>query len=168
MTARRSAAVYEFPDRLIIIADHLTEAGFWRDGSCPAHADGIRPASPLLSGRSTRRCVSRWRPPPGFAPGVRLIALRDSVACESPRLAWSKSSPRAMGHAGGQQGVSRPRGVGVVRGPCADYGRIGEQLRQGLALSLWPPRLRWWFAGIVFRGTRPPGPRTGRRLRRGL
>jgi hypothetical protein len=32
MTARRSAAVYEFPDRLIIIADHLTEAGFWRAG----------------------------------------------------------------------------------------------------------------------------------------
>ncbi len=32
MTARRSAAVYEFPDRLIIIVDHLTEAGFWRAG----------------------------------------------------------------------------------------------------------------------------------------
>jgi hypothetical protein len=32
MTPRRSAAVYEFPDRLIVIADHLTEAGFWRAG----------------------------------------------------------------------------------------------------------------------------------------
>jgi hypothetical protein len=32
MTTRRSAAVYEFPDRLIVIADHLSEAGFWRAG----------------------------------------------------------------------------------------------------------------------------------------
>jgi hypothetical protein len=32
MTPRRSAGVYEFPDRLIVIADHLTEAGFWRAG----------------------------------------------------------------------------------------------------------------------------------------
>jgi len=32
MRTRRSAAVYEFSDRLIVIADHLTEAGFWRAG----------------------------------------------------------------------------------------------------------------------------------------
>jgi len=74
---------------------------------------------------------------------------------------------RHAGHAGGRQGGSRPRGGGVVRGRCADYGRVGSRWPAGadaLALAsettvIRRKRLLWHTS---------PGPRTGRRRRRGL
>ena len=76
--------VYEFPDRLIVIADHLTEAGFWRAGLPVVRL----PTSAVddVVGQAVQRALTEapasipatpWKE---YAPGASLVGVRRRVS----------------------------------------------------------------------------------------
>src|SRR5690348_211474 len=101
MSVRRMASVYEFADRLIVMADHRTDAGFWRAGEpvirLPASADddalgsalrraideapAVAPAAHWKDYAGVRAALARaagfrsWAP---FDRAARMCSLRQS------------------------------------------------------------------------------------------
>jgi hypothetical protein len=160
MTARRSAAVYEFPDRLIIIADHLTEAGFWRAGLPVVRL--LTSATDEVVGQGVQRALTE---PPARIPATpwkEYAPVRLALASAAGFRSWGPFDRRARlcsvrvsetglveiiptrhgGTRGADKGFHDRAELALSVGHEPSTEGLGAGVRQGLALSLWPSKLR--------------------------
>lgn len=156
MSVRRMASVYEFADRLVVMADHRTDAGFWRAGEpairLPTSADDD------TLGRALRRALSEV---PGVTPAThwkQYGVVRAAIAQAAGFRSWAPFDRDARECSLRESDASVltivPMRHGGTRGPdkgfheClelqfsieggASPAAIGAAMRRGLALSQAP------------------------------
>ncbi len=157
MTVRRMASVYEFADRLVVIAAHRTDAGFWRAGepvirlalSVPDEALGVA-IQRALAEAPARVAATPWKE---IAPvlialarsaGFRSWAPFDRRAClcsvrESSDGALTVAPMRHGGTRGPDKGFhEQPDREFIVT--ASDASALGAAARRGLTLSSGPCR----------------------------
>ncbi len=156
MSVRRMVSIYEFPDRLIVMADHRTDAGFWRAGEpvirlltsvddaalggalrfALERAAGMVPATPWKDYAIVRRGLARsagfrsWAP---FDRNARMCSLR-----ESESSTWSIMPMRHGGTRGPGKGFHECPQLEFAVAPDATDAALGTVVRRGLALSQPP------------------------------
>ena len=160
MTPRRSAGAYEFPDRLVVIADHLTEAGFWRAGLpvvrlLPSAADDV-------VGHAVQRALTEAPARGPATPWKEYAPVRLALASAAGFRSWGPFDRRARlcsvrvsetglveiiptrhgGTRGADKGFHDRAELTFPVGHAPTTAELGAGVRQGLALSLWPPRPR--------------------------
>jgi hypothetical protein len=150
-------SIYEFPDRLIVMADRQTNAGYWQAGEPVLRLDIS--ASPEAIGAAVQRVVTEadgripathWkeysvvRKRLALAAGFRAIGVFDRLArlCtvrESDGGTFSVVPTRHGGTRGDDKGfherLDLEFGVDFTE-PRA----VGTAVRRGLELSSWPPK----------------------------
>jgi hypothetical protein len=160
MMTRRSAAVYEFPDRLIVIADHLTEAGFWRAG-LPVVRLLISAADDVV-GQAVQRALTEAPARIPATPWKEYAPVRLALASAAGFRSWGPFDRRARlcsvrvsetglveiiptrhgGTRGADKGFHERAELALSVGHAPTMAELGAGVRQGLTLSLWPPRPR--------------------------
>ena len=156
MTVRRMASAYEFADRLIVMADHRTDAGFWRAGEpvirLPRSADDdalgkallravaeaplLTPATHWKEYAGVRAALAKaagfgsWAP---FDKNARMCSFRESMAS-----AHSIMPMRHGGTRGPDKGFHECPELEIAIASGASPADVGAAIRRGLALSQLP------------------------------
>jgi hypothetical protein len=150
-------SIYEFRDRLIVMADRQTEAGFWRAGEpvyrldVSASHEAIGATVQRVMGEAVGRIpATHWkeyslvRKRLALAAGFRAIGVFDRLA----RLCTVRESDSGMftivpTHHGGTRGDNKGFHERLDLEFAVDFTdpyAIGTAARRGLELSSWPPR----------------------------
>lgn len=153
MSVRRMASVYEFADRLIVMADHRNDAGFWQAGEpvirLPSSADdeslgtavrravdeapAVVPAThwkertPVLAKLAKDAGFRSWAP---FDREARMCSLRDS---DGGLLTIMPT--RHGGTRGSDKGFHECPDLEFSVARDASTAALGAAVRRGLALS---------------------------------
>ena len=157
MSVRRMASVYEFRDRLIVMAERRTDAGYWQDGEPVARLD--LSASDEAVGATVQSVVAaavgtisatHWkefsvvRKRLAAAAGFRAMGVFDRSAklCtvrESDSGVFTIVPTRHGGTRGDDKGFHERLDLEFAV-DFADAVALGMAVRHGLDLSSWPPK----------------------------
>ena len=156
MGIRRMVSVYEFRDRLIVMADRRTDAGYWQGGEPVVRLDVS--ASSEAVGAAVQSVVTQavgtvpathWkeysvvRKRLASAAGFRAMGVFDRLArlCsvrESDTGAFTIIPSRHGGTRGDDKGFHERLDLAFAV-EFADPSALGMAVRRGLELSSWPP-----------------------------
>jgi len=159
MSIRRMVSIYEFRDRLIVMADRQTDAGYWQahepvvrlELSAPDAALGAA-VQRVITDASGRVPAIHWkeysevRKRLATAAGFRAIGVFDRLA----RLCFVRESdggvftvvPTRHGGTRGDDKGFHERLELEFAADFTDTNAVGAAVSRGLELSSWPPQPR--------------------------
>lgn len=157
MSIRRMISVYEFRDRLIVMADRRTDAGYWQDSEPVVRLE--LSATPEVLGAAVQRVMTEavgvvaathWkeysvvRKRLAAAAGFRALGVFDRLArhCtvrESEDGIFTIMPKRHGGTRGDDKGFHELPNLEFVV-DFMEARAIGLAVRRGLDLSTWPPK----------------------------
>ncbi len=160
MGVRRMASVYQFADRLVVIADHRTEAGLWSVGEPVIRLDLL--ASDATLGAAVQRAILEGSAVLPALPWRERAPILAALAQSAGFRTWAPFDRRARlcsirGYEDGRTTVM-PMGHGGTRGDrkgfhermdlefdadlSGNVAALGAAVRRGLELSSDPPLQR--------------------------